>query len=107
MNPLLKLYGKLKRELSIYSIESEAGLNKNILVFIKRKYKIYKQHKRAYTIGYRAGLGKNMYLTFGSDKTVTKDAEDSYSRYAMAMKHYNQIVCDKDTFIQGYNDAKS
>ncbi len=48
-----------------------------------------------------------MYLTFGSDKTVTKDAEDSYGRYAMAMKHYNQIVCDKDIFIQGYNDVQS
>jgi len=68
-------------------------------MFIQRKYKIYKLQKRAYVIGYRAGLGKNMYLTFGSDKTVTKDAEDSYKRYAMAMKHYNQTLCIIKHFV--------
>lgn len=65
----------------------------------------YKSQDRAYKIGYAAGSGENMYLTFGSDKTVPKDAEDSYKRYAMAMKHYNQVVCNKESFLNGYNVA--
>jgi len=106
MLTLSKLVTQVKKKILIYRLESKAGLNKNVFMLIQRKYKIYKLRKRAYVIGYRAGLGKNMYLTFGSDKTVTKDAEDSYKRYAMAMKHYNQTLCDKDEFFKGYNDAK-
>jgi len=77
-----------------------------LYIKLKQEYKSYKRYKRAYTIGYRAGEGRNVYLTFGSDKTITKDAEDSYKRYSMAMKHYNQTPCDKESFFQGYNDAK-
>lgn len=72
-------------------------------------YQIFKQRKeldiksRAFEIGKRAAQGYNIYLTFGSSKTITKDAHDSYKRYSMAMKHYNQDLCDKESFIQGYN----
>lgn len=57
---------------------------------------------RGFEIGKRAAQGYNIYLTFGSSKTMSKDAEESYNRYAMAMKHYNQALCDKESFIQGY-----
>ena len=65
-----------------------------------------KQYNRAFQIGYSAGSGNNVYLTFGSPKTVTKDAEDSFNRYSMAMRQYNQKICNKETFVQGYNEAK-
>jgi len=73
----------------------------------KRRVKIYKQHKRGFELGKRAAKGYNIYLTFGSDKTITKDAKDSYRRYSMAMKHYNQVLCDKESFIQGYTQVES
>ena len=70
------------------------------------KIRRYQKHKKAFNIGYSGGKGNNIYITFGSDKTITKDAEDSYKRYAMAMKHYKEEACDKESFIQGYNKAK-
>ena len=90
----------------IIAIEKRVGLSHSLLSIVIRKWKIYKQNKRAFEIGKRAAQGYNMYLTFGSDKTVTKNAEDSYKRYAMAMKHYNQTLCNIDCFILGYNNSK-
>lgn len=74
----------------------------NIYQTLKRKYKIYRQYKKGFVIGKRAAQGYNIYLTFGSDKTRPKDAEDSYRRYSMAMKHYNQELCDEKGFFEGY-----
>ena len=65
-----------------------------------------REDERAYILGQRAAHGKNIYLTFGSEKTSPKSAEDSYRRYAMAMKHYNGIVCDMESFVQGYNNMQ-
>ena len=62
----------------------------------------YKQRKKAYILGQRAARGKNIYLTFGSEKTCPKSGEESYKRYAMAMKHYNQVLCDKEYFLRGF-----
>lgn len=79
------------------------------LYFLKLVRQIFKpsdQYTKAFEIGKRAAQGYNIYLTFGSEKTVTKDAEDSYRRYAMAMKHYNQVLCDKESFIEGYDSVK-
>ncbi|QOY52497.1 hypothetical protein [Candidatus Sulfurimonas baltica] len=58
-------------------------------------------------IGKRAAQGYNIYLTFGSEKTISKNAEDSYKRFSMAMKHYNQILCDEDSFTLGYNKIRN
>lgn len=90
----------------VYEIEKKAGLSHTLFSILIRKWKIYKQHKRAFEIGKRAAQGYNIYLTFGSEKTVTKSAEDSYRRYSMAMKHYNQALCDINSFILGYNQIK-
>ena len=69
--------------------------------------KEYEVHRHAYELGCRAAQGKNIYLTFGSEKTISKDAQDSYRRYVMAMKHYNNgVVCNKESFIAGYNAVK-
>ena len=70
------------------------------------KIKQYFVKRRAFIIGKRGAMGYNIYLTFGSEKTVSKNAEDSYHRYAMAMKHYNQDICDREHFIKGYNVGK-
>lgn len=74
---------------------------------IIQKYKKYKKNKKAYNIGKRAAKGYNIYVTFGSEKTITKDANDSYNRYAMAMKHYKQELCDEEWFLLGYDSVKS
>ena len=102
---LIKVQKAYSKYIQIREIEKKAGLRENFLSTLKRKYIIYKQNKRAYIIGQRAAQGYNIYLTFGSDKTITKDAEDSYRRYAMAMKHYDQVLCDLDSFVIGYNDV--
>ena len=78
-----------------------------MFIRLKQLYLQYKEQKKAYQIGYRAGKGKNIYLTFGSDKTITKNAHDSYHRYAMAMRHYNEISCNEEDFTIGYNRAKA
>lgn len=77
----------------------------NLFSKLKRRYKRYKQHKKAFELGKRAAKGYNIYITFGSAKTRCKSAEDSYDRYAMAMKHYTQRVCNKESFILGYNEV--
>ena len=64
-----------------------------------------REDKRAYILGQRAARGKNIYLTFGSQKTCPKSAEDSYRRYAMAMKHYNGDICDKKSFVLGFEEV--
>lgn len=69
----------------------------------KRKNNARRQYSKAFAIGKRAAQGYNVYLTFGSDKTITVDAKDSYKRYAMAMKHYKEEVCSQDAFYDGYN----
>ncbi len=84
-------------------IEKRAGLDINIYQIFKRRLQVYRQYKRGFEIGKRAAKGYNIYLTFGSDKTVSKDAEDSYTRYSMAMKHYNQDLCDRTGFFSGYD----
>jgi hypothetical protein len=73
---------------------------------IIQKYKKYKQNKKAYNIGKRAAKGYNIYVTFGSKKTIPKDANDSYRRYSMAMRHYNQELCSKEYFLLGYDEQK-
>jgi hypothetical protein len=73
---------------------------------IKQGFKINNQHTKAFEIGKRAAQGYNIYLTFGSDKTITKDEDDSYRRYSMAMKHYGQVLCDKRSFLLGYEQVK-
>ena len=92
----------LKRRFKIYLQSKTVISNKNIYCIFKRKSLVCIEHIKAFQIGKRAAQGYNIYLTFGSDKTVTKDAEDSYKRYAMAMKHYNQAICDRDSFLLGY-----
>jgi hypothetical protein len=77
----------------------------NFLKSLKRKYFRYRSKKKAFNIGSRAAKGYNIYLTFGSEKTIIKSAEDSYKRYAMAMKHYKQKPCLKKVFTDGYNKA--
>jgi hypothetical protein len=77
----------------------------NIIKSLKRKILKYRSNKKAFNIGYRAGKGYNIYLTFGSVKTITKDAVDSYKRYKMAMKHYKQKPCLQKAFTRGYNKA--
>jgi len=72
---------------------------------LKRKYFRYRSNKKAFIIGSRAAKGYNIYLTFGSEKTITKDAADSYKRYKMAMKHYKQKPCLQKAFTDGYNKA--
>lgn len=79
----------------------------NVFQIIKRRFKVHRQYKRGFIIGKRAAKGYNIYLTFGSKKTISKDAEDSYKRYSMAMKHYNQVLCDSAGFFSGYNSVKS
>jgi len=74
-----------------------------LFVQITRKKRV---DNRAYEIGKAGAQGKNIYLTFGSAKTVCKDADDSYKRYAMAMNQYEQELCDKEEFVKGYNDTK-
>ena len=78
----------------------------NLFSKLKRRYKRYKQHKKAFELGKRAAKGYNIYITFGSAKTRCKSAEDSYDRYAMAMKHYNQVLCDEKGFFEGYMHVK-
>ncbi len=75
----------------------------NFLQALKRKIFRYKAYRKAFEIGKRAGKGYNVYLTFGSEKTITKDAEDSYKRYKMAMKRYKQKPCLRKAFTTGYN----
>lgn len=67
---------------------------------------LYKEKRKAFILGQRAAGGNNIYLTFGSEKTCPKSAEDSFRRYSMAMKHYNQNVCDEESFLDGYNIKK-
>ena len=102
------IFKKYKQYKNILDMEKNEGLNVNVSFYeaFKRRVKMYKQHTKAYKIGKRAAQGYNIYLTFGSEKTVAKNAEDSYKRHAMAMKHYNQAICNKDGFILGYNQAK-
>ena len=90
----------------VYEAEKRAGLKMTLFEILKRRFKIYKQYKKAYELGKRAAQGYNIYLTFGSEKTITKDAEDSYRRYAMAMKHYDGDICDRESFLEGYNHMK-
>jgi hypothetical protein len=73
---------------------------------IKQGFKSNNPHTKAFEIGKRAAQGYNIYLTFGSDKTITKDADDSYRRYSMAMKHYGQVLCEKEGFILGYEHVE-
>ena len=89
----------------VLDIERRAGLDVTIYQIFKRRRQTYRQYKRGFKIGKRAAQGYNIYLTFGSDKTVSKDAEDSYTRYSMAMKHYNQVLCDEESFILGYQQV--
>jgi len=91
----------------VLDIEKRAGLDVNIYQIFQRRLQVYRQYKRGFKIGKRAAQGYNIYLTFGSKKTISKDAEDSYKRYSMAMKHYNQALCDKASFVSGYNSIKS
>ncbi len=91
----------------VLDIEKRAGLDVNIYQIFQRRLQVYGQYKRGFKIGKRAAQGYNIYLTFGSDKTVSKDADDSYTRYSMAIKHYNQVLCDKAGFVNGYNSIKS
>ena len=102
-----RLIQKIKQLFSDYqtrlAIEKRAGLRENLFITLKRKYILYKQKRKAYILGQRAATGKNIYLTFGSEKTRPKSAQESYSRYAMAMKHYNQVVCDRESFFLGFN----
>ena len=77
----------------------------NLIQNIKRKYFKYRAKKKAYDIGCRAAKGYNIYLTFGSEKTITKNAKDSYKRYKMAMKHYKQKPCLEKAFTKGYNQG--
>lgn len=74
-------------------------------LFTSKLDMIYKR-RQAYMIGSRAALGKNIYLTFGSEKTVTKNAHESYVRYSTAMKRYDQECCDKEYFVKGYDETK-
>lgn len=78
----------------------------NIFSLLTSKLDIMRKRRQAYIIGSRAALGKNIYLTFGSQKTVTKNAQESYLRYSTAMKRYNQECCDKEYFIKGYDEMK-
>ena len=94
-----QLYSNYKIKVAV---EKRAGLRENIFITLKRKYILYKQKRKAYIFGQRAAIAKNIYLTFGSDKTCPKSAEESYARYAMAMKHYNQSVCDRENFLRGF-----
>jgi len=91
-----------KKHKQIVEIEKQAGVRDSFTLMLINKYKIYKQRRKAYILGKRAGSGKNIYLTFGSDRTIVNDAEDSYRRYAMAMKHYNQVLCDREYFLLGF-----
>ena len=91
----------------VYEIEKRAGLSHSFFSIVKRKWKINRQYQRAFEIGKRAAQGYNIYLTFGSEKTVTKNVEDSYMRYSMAMKQYNQVLCDEKGFFEGYQKIKS
>lgn len=86
----------------IVEIEKRAGLRESLFLTLKRKYILYKQKRKAYILGQRAARGKNIYLTFGSEKTCPKSGEESYERYAMAMKHYNQVPCNKEYFLRGF-----
>ncbi|MDF1875208.1 hypothetical protein JHD48_05645 [Sulfurimonas sp. SAG-AH-194-I05] len=74
--------------------------------FFVQTYRKLTNYDPAYIIGSRGASGHNIYLTFGSNKTQTKDAQDSYKRYAMAMRHYDQKICNQESFIRGYNDTK-
>ena len=102
----ISFFKHYKQYKKIYEAEKRAGLDVGLFHILKRKLKIYKQHKRAFELGKRAGSGENIYHRFGSATTVTKNAEDSYQRYAMAMRYLSQISCDKDSFIMGYNKIK-
>ncbi len=86
----------------IVEIEKRAGLRESLFLTLKRKYILYKQKRKAYILGQRAARGKNIYLTFGSEKTCPKSGEESYKRYAMAMKYYKQNVCDRESFLDGF-----
>ncbi len=101
-NIIIDSIKKYKHYKKVIEAEKRAGLNVTIYQIFKRRLKIYKQYKRGFEIGKRAAQGYNIYLTFGSDKTITKDVEDSYRRYSMAMKHYNQVLCDEKGFFEGY-----
>jgi len=93
---------KYKHYKKVLEIERRAGLDISIYQVFKRRLQIHRQYKRGFEIGKRAAQGYNIYLTFGSDKTICKDAKDSYKRYSMAMKHYNQALCDEKGFFEGY-----
>ena len=64
-----QLYHNHKR---IVAVEKRAGLRESFLLTLKRKYILYKQRRKAYILGQRAARGKNIYLTFGSEKTQGK-----------------------------------
>lgn len=93
------LYSNYK---SRVAVEKRVGLRENLFSTLRRKYILYKQKRKAYILGQRAACGKNIYLTFGSDKTCPNSADESYHRYSMAMKHYNQSVCDRESFLLGF-----
>jgi hypothetical protein len=79
----------------------------NFFSSLADKLNIMRKRRQAYIIGSRAALGKNIYLTFGSEKTVIKNAQESYIRYSMAMKRYDQECCDKEYFVKGYDEMRA
>ena len=99
LHKVQQLYSNHRR---IVAVEKRAGLRESLFLTLKRKYILYKQRRKAYILGQRAARCKNIYLTFGSEKTCPKSGEESYKRYAMAMKHYNQVLCDKEYFLRGF-----
>jgi len=105
-----KQMGKFKEfylnKYKLQNIQVKAWLQQKMYLDLKQDYREYEEHRNAYEIGYSAGQGNNIYLTFGSNKTNPIDAEDSYKRYAMAMKHYNENLCNKESFITGYKSGK-
>lgn len=79
----------------------------NLFSLFTSKLNIMHKRRQAYIIGSRAASGKNIYLTFGSEKTVAKNAHESYIRYSMAMKRYDQECCDREYFIKGYDEMRA
>jgi len=106
MNYIFRIFGIYFLYVRIYKYAKEIYPNKNIFQTFQKRKELDRK-SRAFEIGRRAAQGYNIYLTFGSDKTRPQDAEDSYRRYSMAMKRYNQVLCDKESFIQGYKLVQS
>jgi len=101
MHYIFRTFGIYFLCVRIYKYAKQIYPNTNVYQLFQQ-WKELDSESRGFEIGKRAAQGYNIYLTFGSDKTQPKDAEDSYRRYSMAMKHYNQDLCDKESFIQGY-----